>query len=163
MQGPKETESAVLSTDTRPLTPEARLKPGLEPEDGTPVALEGGHVWHLARPRPGIRPRFGPDGSVTYSTVEGRFGPKYSECLDRLERAKTDPEVFGALFPMLAMLIRDRYDVSDEELGALLVLYPDDDSGGVDRLRELMGAASGRALRPKPSADTSEPAPWPTE
>ena len=149
--------------EPRPLTPEARLKPGLEPEDGIPVELEGGATWFLARARPGLRPRFGPDGAITLASVEGRFGPKYSEQLERLERAKTDAEVFGALFPMAATLLRERYELADGDLERLLVVYPDDEADGTERLRALMAAVGGRSVRPKASAPTSEPAPWPTE
>lgn len=149
--------------EPRPLTPEARLKPGLEPEDGIPVELEGGATWFFARARPGLRPRFGPDGSMTLAAVEGRFGPKYSERLEALERAKTDLEVFSAVFPMAAVLLRERYELSNDDLEQLLVIYPDDEDGGTDRLRALMAVVSGRSVRPKASAPTSEPAPWPTE
>ncbi|MEW4569313.1 hypothetical protein AB1L88_15720 [Tautonia sp. JC769] len=149
--------------EARDLTPEARLKPGLAPEDGIPVELEGGHTWFLARARPGLRPRFGPDGEVSLATVDGRFGPKYSEQLERLGRARTDTEVFSVLFPMAALLLRERYELSDADLERLLVVYPDDEADGTERLRALMAAVNGRSIRPKASDATSEPAPWPTE
>jgi hypothetical protein len=146
-----------------PLTPEARLRPGLDPEDGTPVELEGGHTWHLARPRLGYRPRLSPDGQAAgVRVVEGRFGPRYSELFERLERADSDQALFEALLPASAILLRERYDLDQAEVERLLTIYPDDEEGGADRLRALMAAAAGRRHRPKPSAATSEPAPWPT-
>jgi hypothetical protein len=127
----------------------ALRKPGFS--DGHKVALADGQEWTFPKPRIRFRPRIGPDGRVEVGGGPS-FGPEYDGQLDVLFGV-TEAEPFERLrvkFEVAVRLLRGNYELTDDQVGELLVMEPGDPASD-ERWEELTRVLMGIAPKPSPA------------
>lgn len=129
--------------------------------DGVPVRLADGQEWVL--PKPKARFAFSGDGyAVQLScgpavTDEDREYQRLYEAYNAVTESdeSTDADVIRAQMHLAAALVRRNYDLSDADLGTLLVFaYRDDDEPYYTLKQTVMQLALGRGA-PKAPAGSS--------
>ena len=126
---------------------------------GEPITLADGLAWHFPRPCVVFRPRF------SGGSVSSRFGTDLGPDFDRAVREisdlaspREDDETapgrafVDALMNLAVLMLRINYDLSDDQLGALLE-YRVDDEGSQDTWGAILDVARGNA--PKPTSGTT--------
>jgi len=119
--------------------------------DGHKVTLADGQAWTFPRPRIRLRPKIGVDGRVDIGGGPS-FGPEYDDQLDVLFGA-VDAEPVERLrvkFEVAVRLLRSNYDLTDRDVGELIVLEPGD-AASDERWEQLSDVLLGSAPKPSPA------------
>jgi hypothetical protein len=128
------------------LDEKALRKPGFT--DGYPVVMADGQTWTLPKPRFRLKPHR-VDGKIEI-LCRATFGPESDPDLDILYGAVEADyrEVIRVKFAMTARLLLSNYDLTDDQLGELIVLEVGDAASDQrwDAINEAM-----LGIVPKPS------------
>lgn len=131
------------------LDEKALRKPGFS--EGYQVTLADGQAWTMPKPRFRFRASVGPEGRTE---VGGRptFGPEYEQSIEALYGiGDVEPiESIRVRMDMAARLLRSNYDLTDDDLGDLIVLDTSDPASE-ERWEELSRAVMGRVPKPSPA------------
>jgi hypothetical protein len=130
------------------LDEKSRRKPGFS--EGHAVTLADGQQWTLPKPRIRFRPRI-VDGQVEIGGGPS-FGPEFDAKLDILFGvADAEPaERLRVKFEVAVRLLLANYDLSADDLAALIVLEPGDPASD-ERWEQLCNAIMGIAPKPSPA------------
>ncbi len=126
----------------------ALRKPGFS--DGHKVTLADGQEWTLPRPKMRFKPKI-VDGRVEVGGG-ATFGPEYDESMEILFGVvEVEPvERLRVKFELAVRLLRANYELTDDDVSALIVLEPDDPASD-DRWEQLTRAIMGVAPKPSPA------------
>jgi len=119
--------------------------------EGYPVRLADGQEWVFPKPRIRFRPRVGGDGRVEVAGGAG-FGPEFDSSIDVLYGVVEAEgiEQLRIKFEMAIRLLRANYELTDAEIGGLVVYEPADPAA-VERWQELERVLLGMPPKPSPA------------
>jgi hypothetical protein len=119
-------------------------------QEGYPVTLADGQLWHVPRPKFKFRPRF-VDGKVEIGGG-ATYGPESSADLDILYGIveSTGSEFLRVKFSLAVRLLRVNYTLTDDDLVELLVMEPGDKASDA-RWEEISNALMGTPPKPLPA------------
>lgn len=115
--------------------------------EGEAIRLGDGQLWHVPRPRVRIRPVRDESGAMQLRGLF-TFGDAYNAKFEAFAAARSGWEEKTALLDLAFDLLARNYDLTDDELTALLSWDADDPEAEV-RLEALGAVVAGE--RPKPS------------
>lgn len=133
--------------------------------EGSRIPLADGQEWSIRKPRIVIRPRFGKPHTVTVGNAkvdlnvtvshEASYGPAHKPFTDVLFSDETDDfKLLEAQFGLLAGLLRENYSLTNEDVGALLVVTPGDPQNESDWTK-IRRAIAGLTPTPEPETATT--------
>jgi hypothetical protein len=130
------------------LDEKALRRPGFS--EGTPVTMADGQVWTLPKPRFRFKPKI-VDGRVEIGGG-ATFGPESDGDLEILYGVVDvgAEEFLRVKMAMAVRLLRANYELTDDDLGDLLVLEPGD-AASDDRWTAISDAVAGIAPKHSPA------------
>lgn len=135
------------------MTETDKRRPDFDAEGSEPIDLPGVGVWHFRKPIVEFFPVGGQLGS------KASFGPGWDALMADYAAAR-DAEPFDmasyllAIFAVGADLLRRNYDLSDEDMGALLRYRPGDESSR-EAWHAILSVAEGVGPKARRGGDES--------
>jgi len=123
-------------------------RPDINESECCPIVLADGQAWLFPKPYVDYTPRF-EDGKAVLA-IESEFTPY----LDRFEAAETVGEVFCTRFDLARTMLLKVYDLTDEQLPALLKTRRDSEADQ-ERWNEIYHVAAGFGPKPSPGGESS--------
>lgn len=126
----------------RKLIAKYRLKTDVNVEHCTPIRLMDGQDWFIKRPMLELHPVF-KDGKATHFTKHITLGASLDVLVEAIGAENIDPvQRVQGIQRLGALLIKECYDVTDEEL-SLLFHYTVGDPASEAMISDIIAAATG--------------------
>lgn len=105
----------------------SRRRDDFDERYSSPVVLSDGQAWFLPKPWVAIHPVFA-DGRPVDSWKCFTYGPDLDALIEAIRDAEGTVDSVMAGVALAAFLLRRNYDLSDEDLAAILVYQVGDDA-----------------------------------
>ncbi len=121
--------------------------------EGVAITLADGQSWIFPKPFIELRLDFGASKDrPTFATGAARptYGPGYWELLEDFMRSEDNAEQIDLVASLSVYLLRQNYDLADDELGALLA-YRGGDDDNAEMWQQIADVAQGRGPKASPA------------